>query len=132
MVQCFVLFVVLMLRPSTSFYFLVVCQWIYGLFCPDGGRWICLFFSFISEWISWIDSARIPLQVKRCLDGVVNTMFWMLWSFQNIFLFAKDKSLKAVMCDLIQSQSLFWIKSRCPKFKVNWVDWVKNSYFVIL
>ncbi|XP_023747217.1 uncharacterized protein LOC111895365 [Lactuca sativa] len=64
-------------------------------------------FSSISVWLSWLDSTRLSIQIKRCLDAVVNTMFWALWSFQNSFLFAKDKPRKTVIWDSIQSQSFF-------------------------
>lgn len=97
--------VAMMLRSSTTFYFLVVWQWIDGVFCPDGGRWIC-----------------------QCLEVVVNTMFWTLWSFRNRLLFAKEEPLKVLIWDLTQSQIFFWINSKCFKFRIKWVDWVKNVF----
>ena len=65
--------------------------------------------SSVLEWVTWIDSARLPSKVRNCLDVVALTLMWSIWYFRNRLLFCFTKPIKASLWDLIKYQSFIWI-----------------------
>nr|GFA24202.1 hypothetical protein [Tanacetum cinerariifolium] len=50
--------------------------------------------SSVLEWVTWIDSARLPRKVRNCLDVVVLTLMRSIWCFWNKLLFSFTKPVK--------------------------------------
>nr|GEX75577.1 RNA-directed DNA polymerase, eukaryota, reverse transcriptase zinc-binding domain protein [Tanacetum cinerariifolium] len=53
--------------------------------------------SSVLEWVAWIDSARLPIKVRNCLDVVALTLMWSIWCFRNKLLFSFTKSVRAIL-----------------------------------
>nr|GEW32893.1 RNA-directed DNA polymerase, eukaryota [Tanacetum cinerariifolium] len=50
--------------------------------------------SSVLEWVTWIDTARLPCKVRNCLDAVALTLIWSIWCFRNKLLFSFTKPVK--------------------------------------
>ena len=87
--------------------------------------------SSVPEWNHWIDTVRVRMPIRQCLEVVRLVLLWSIWSFRNNMLFNQVKPVKALIWDHIQAQSFLWISSRNSKFKVTWVDWMCNPFFSI-
>nr|GEY10811.1 RNA-directed DNA polymerase, eukaryota, reverse transcriptase zinc-binding domain protein [Tanacetum cinerariifolium] len=83
------------------------------------------------EWCSWIDSPHLSSKAKLVLKGVGGSLLWSIWRFRNELIFSTLPPQKAILWDFIVSHSFLWISSRNPKFKLSWVEWMKNPLLFI-
>ncbi|PWA53381.1 RNA-directed DNA polymerase, eukaryota [Artemisia annua] len=69
--------------------------------------------SSYTDWLGWINSARLPGNLKAVLEGVIYVMWWVLWNFRNKTLFENEGLLKGVIFDNIVSYSYtWWVESK--------------------
>ena len=73
--------------------------------------------SSIGDWDNWMDGCHLKKKTNECLDVVWLTVFWVVWNFRNKIIFDVVKPRKAMLWDLIQSQSFLWVNARCSKVK---------------
>ncbi|GJT39675.1 RNA-directed DNA polymerase, eukaryota, reverse transcriptase zinc-binding domain protein [Tanacetum coccineum] len=87
--------------------------------------------SSYEEWYTWLVSLRLQANLKAVFEGIFYCLWWSVWMFRNKILFEKDTPSQARIFDNIVSNSYYWCKFRC-KASFKWIDWLKNSYFVIV
>ncbi|GKB43953.1 RNA-directed DNA polymerase, eukaryota, reverse transcriptase zinc-binding domain protein [Tanacetum coccineum] len=87
--------------------------------------------SSYEEWYTWLVSLRLQANLKAVFEGIFYCLWWSVWMFRNKILFEKDTPSQARIFDNIVSNSYYWCKFRC-KASFKWIDWLKNSYLVIV
>lgn len=83
-------------------------------------------FDNILEWFEWLSSLHVSNMVRLVLEGVGGTLMWSIWRFRNLLVFSNPPPKKALLWDLIVSQSFLWISSRNPMFNFSRVGWMQN------
>ncbi|GKC38107.1 RNA-directed DNA polymerase, eukaryota, reverse transcriptase zinc-binding domain protein, partial [Tanacetum coccineum] len=78
------------------------------------------------DWSTWLDSLHLSSKEKLFLEGVGGALLWTIWNFRNRLIFSVPPPKKAVLWDIIVTQSFLWISSRNPKLKFSWVGWIQH------
>ena len=60
-----------------------------------------------------------------CLEAVIQTALWAIWSFRNETLFRHSLPKKGDLWDKIVTLSFFWATNRSSKFTIDWVGWLQ-------
>ena len=72
-----------------------------------------------SDWIGWFSSLRLKIMELACLEAVVQTALWTIWSFRNETLFRHSMPKKGDLWDKMVTLSFFWITNRSRKFIID-------------
>ena len=99
-----------------------VCRW----WEMDFQHW-----TSFSEWEVWFSAIRLPVIVKRLMEGVFYVAWWFIWGFRNRSLFDDNKPSRSKLFDDIVSCSFIWCNSRCSR-KFSRDAWLKNPHLISL
>ncbi|KAL4555036.1 hypothetical protein LXL04_037647 [Taraxacum kok-saghyz] len=94
-------------------------------------RWLHLTSNFGTgpeDVFQWVDGARMTGDKKKMLEVIVCTTMWALWRFRNDKLHDARLLRKDTLFDFIQDVSFCWFNSRQSKYRIAWVDWLKNPF----
>ena len=88
-------------------------------------------FNSNSNWVGWFLSLRLKKIELTCLEAVVQTALWAIWSFRNKTPFKLSKPKKGTLWDNIVTLLFFWVTNMSRKFSIDWVGWLQFPIIAI-
>lgn len=94
--------------------------------------WLDVDIPSFSSMIDWVDARSNARMERIIIESVCMVVIWVVWTYQNAFLFSSSKPRKQLLFDSVVETSFRWFTFRNSKARINWVEWMKNSILNLL